>query len=249
MSSRVFWRDGVLMLKHALPRAAVASLSSLADRVEGAGRSLIATNGEALSDSYLWITEKECGPLLGTLANLASTALGAGTVRLFYDQLFTKEAGHSMPTKWHQDLPHWPLAGSQICTIWLAVDPVTRDGGALRYLVGSHRWGKHFAPWPEVEGDAPPDFEAPEYRQLERSYDLEPGDCVIHHGLTVHASHANAITRTRRVAYVTRWLGDDVRYRSRSFSYPFPMAVDLAEGQALDHPLFMEFPRDSIDTA
>jgi ectoine hydroxylase-related dioxygenase (phytanoyl-CoA dioxygenase family) len=101
---------------------ALSELRRAAERVRLGSRTLLATNGESLVDSYLWLTEAECRSVIvaGTLARLAARAMRARTVRLFYDQVFAKTAGASAPTRWHQDLSHWPLRGEQICSIWRA---------------------------------------------------------------------------------------------------------------------------------
>lgn len=205
----------------------------------------MAVNGESLVDSYLWLTEPACEEFLlrSPLADLAAEAMDVSSVRLFYDQVFIKRAGHSQPTKWHQDIAHWPLDGSQTCSIWLAVDAVSPQGGALRYLAGSHRWGRLFRPWEGSPGEAPPDFESASFRACECSFDLAAGDCAIHNGRTVHASHANRMPGTRRVAYVTRWLGPEVRFEDKGFVPPFPIPVSFRDGAPVDHPLFPEFPR------
>jgi ectoine hydroxylase-related dioxygenase (phytanoyl-CoA dioxygenase family) len=55
-------------------------------------------------------------------------------VNIFYDQLLIKEPGTVKRTPWHHDMPSWPLAGWQVCTIWLALDPVTEESGAVEYV-------------------------------------------------------------------------------------------------------------------
>ena len=43
----------------------------------------------------------------------------------WYDQLFVKEPGTLDPMPWHHDLPYWPFRGSQVCSVWLAIEDVT----------------------------------------------------------------------------------------------------------------------------
>ena len=44
----------------------------------------------------------------------------------------------------HHDITYWSVAGEQIVTLWLALDNVTDETGAVEYVKGSHRWGEHF---------------------------------------------------------------------------------------------------------
>lgn len=242
-----FAADGVAVVRGAVPADELAFFAEIARRVEYGERRLMALNGESLADSFLRLTEAACEEFVisGKLARIAAEAMNAAAVRLYYDQIFMKVAGHSAATKWHQDASHWPLRGAGMCSLWLAVDPVSEEGGALRYLAGSHRWGVEYRPWPGGRGAEPPDFESDQFREAERTFSLEPGDCVIHHGLTVHASYPNAAAGTRRLAYVTRWLGEDVRFEDKGFTPPYPVAVTVEDGQAPDHPLFLRFEADA----
>jgi len=157
-------------------------------------------------------------------ADLAMHLLSSAHVNLFFDQLFVKEPGSpEQRTPWHQDQTYWPIRGSQVLSIWVAFDRVTEASGALRYVKGSHLWGQRFCPRDfgagqralhDLGGDAAPDVdESTDYEVL--SWDLEPGDCLIHHGMTLHAAPGNASPRQRRRAHSIRFTGDDVRWDPR----------------------------------
>ena len=64
----------------------------------------------------LWENDSEMGRFCtsGPLAFLAAQFFESSKVNLFYDQLFVKEPGTENRTRWHNDLPYWPLRGSQI---------------------------------------------------------------------------------------------------------------------------------------
>jgi hypothetical protein len=61
------------------------------------------------------------------------------TLRFFYDQVFAQEPGAARGAPYHQDYPYLPIDGNHYFRIWVPLDTVTADGGALRYLKGSHR--------------------------------------------------------------------------------------------------------------
>ena len=50
------------------------------------------------------------------------------------DQVFAKAPGEGSRTGWHNDLPYWPLKGWQVLTVWVSLDPITRENGALEFI-------------------------------------------------------------------------------------------------------------------
>jgi len=153
---------------------------------------------------------------------IAAELMELDEVRFFYDQIFIKEPGTQAPTVWHQDLPFWPFSGNNIASVWLALTPVTVENSGLVYVGGSHKWGKMYLPVPAVPI---PNFvldEALKYEECPMfhkkfddsdynflSWDMEPGDCIVHHPLTVHGAGKNASLNQRRVALSTRFFGGD----------------------------------------
>ena len=74
--------------------------------------------------------------LSSRLGEVAARLIGVDHVRLFGDEVFTKLPG--MPiTPWHQDAATLPLDRSDFLTIWIAIDDVDMEMGAMRYVPGS----------------------------------------------------------------------------------------------------------------
>ena len=72
-------------------------------------------------------------------AEAAGRVMGADKTNLIFDQLLVKEPGTSTETVGTR----FDLAGrspASTATLWLALDPVTAETGAVEYLKGSHRW-------------------------------------------------------------------------------------------------------------
>ena len=67
---------------------------------------------------------------------------------------------------------------------------------------------------------------------------MEPGDCTVHHGLTVHGAPGNASTSRKRRAYVMRWAGDDATYHPRPNLQRKLHEPGIAPGGMLDCDLF-----------
>lgn len=182
------------------------------------------------------------------LPAVAARLLACGQVQLFYDQLFVKEPSTPSPTPWHNDQPYWPVAGAQLCSLWVSLDPVTHDSGALEYLRGSHRWGRWFQPRTFAAGgydyelnptyEPIPDFEA-ERAQLDIvTWDMAPGDLLAFHTLTVHGSGGNLRADQRRRGYTVRYAGEDVTYDARPGTNPALSRPDHAADVALDPSIY-----------
>jgi ectoine hydroxylase-related dioxygenase (phytanoyl-CoA dioxygenase family) len=182
------------------------------------------------------------------LAEAAGKLMRSTTVRLYHDHMLTKEPGTRQRTPWHQDQPYYNIDGRQNCSFWIPVDPVSR-AATLEFVAGSHL-GTWFMPrsfmdsqarwFPEGTLEDLPDIESrrQDYRIL--GWELEPGDAVCFHMLTLHASAGVEADRRRRV-FSVRFLGDDIVHAPRRWvtSPDFPGLTDeLPPGARMDHPLF-----------
>ena len=183
------------------------------------------------------------------LPRVAQDLMRTSRVNLFYDQLFVKDAGTDSPTRWHNDQPYWPVRGRQVMSFWLALDPTDLANGGLEFVAGSHRWDRWFQPEPfgptAVAGYEPnPDYEPMIDVEAERdrhrilSWDLEPGDVLAFHALTVHGAPPNRDPERRRRGYTVRYTGDDAEYRAGP-GMSQPLLVDyLVNGDPIGGPRF-----------
>lgn len=176
---------------------------------------------------------------------LAGRVMRSNTARFLYDQMLVKEPGSQQRTPWHQDQPYWAVAGSQVCSIWMPLDPVPREV-ALEFVAGSHKTGKIFSPNTFADGKSyegtglppVPDIEANRSTFPILSWDLEPGDCLIFSAMILHGAPANPTTGRRRVLS-TRWLGDDARFVKPHTKYQVPtQEPDFAEGLSFTGDLY-----------
>ena len=179
------------------------------------------------------------------LPRIAARILRSRKVNLLYDQLFVKEPGTANRTRWHNDVPYWPIEGYQVLSLWVALDPTTAETGALEFVRGSHRWGRLYQP--EVFGrtvtddyERNPNYEPVPDVELDRpaydifSFDLEPGDVYAFHGLVLHGAGGNCSETVRRRGYTARYTGDDVTYSTRPGTNKGLRNSLLAEGDPLD---------------
>lgn len=188
---------------------------------------------------------------------VAAQLMQSSTARLYHDHLLVKEPNTQQRTPWHQDQPYYNVEGRQNCSMWMPVDPVSREA-TLEFVGGSH-----LGPWlmprtfldnqarwfPEGSLADLPDIEADRSAWNILGWQLEPGDVVFFHMLTLHASAGVSGNRRRR-AFSVRFLGDDMRHAPRHWktSPEFPGLVEeLAEGAQLEHPLFpLLYPEQSV---
>ena len=198
--------------------------------------------GRFFHDTFLWLQDKACRRFVfdSPAAQIAALLMGSGTSHIFFDQWLIKEPGTPTRTPWHQDLPYWPVDGSQVCTVWLALDPVTANRGAVEYVVGSHRWNARYKP-ETFSGNAVysenlppvPDIDAQREGLDIVRFELEPGDCTVHHALTVHGSPGNESERVRRRASISRWAGDDAVYYPREGIQEIPTDPGIPAGDPI----------------
>jgi ectoine hydroxylase-related dioxygenase (phytanoyl-CoA dioxygenase family) len=178
---------------------------------------------------------------------VAGLLMGAETVRLYHDHLLVKEPNTRAKTPWHQDQPYYNIDGLQNCSMWAPMDPVSR-AATLEFVAGTHKgpWlmPRSFmsseAKWfPEGTLSDLPDIEADRSAFNILGWELEPGDVVFFHMLTLHA--AAGVGSGRRRVLSVRFLGDDITHAPRKWrtSPPFPGLDDeLKPGAPMDHPLF-----------
>jgi ectoine hydroxylase-related dioxygenase (phytanoyl-CoA dioxygenase family) len=252
-------RDGAAVARDVLSHDWIETMRAAID-AEMAGASPTSAEygkqaGRFYGDFFLWLRNPAFRDLAfdSTLPELASLLLASASVHLLYDQLFVKEPGSVERTPWHQDLPYWPVAGEQIVSIWVPFDAAGPDNGVVTYVKGSHLWGRCFRPQAFDESNAGA-FAASPYEPMPRidadqhallSWELEPGDVLVHKGLTIHGAAGNATTDRRRRALALRYTGDDARYSMRPGTFMEMTSVrahvpapDLADGAPLGGPLF-----------
>jgi ectoine hydroxylase-related dioxygenase (phytanoyl-CoA dioxygenase family) len=99
---------------------------------------------------------------------------------------------------------------------------VDQSNGALEYVAGSHKWGETYAPnvffaqtpFSSSPEKRCPDIEANRDQYQILSFDVMPGDVIVHHVRTIHGAGGNLSSRPRR-AISLRYCGDQVRYKER----------------------------------
>lgn len=239
-------RDGVVLLKDRVDSAWQARLCQAVER------------SLAKSERYFWryMNWQEDPDFnafcqRSNLPAIAAALQHSDRANLLYDQVFVKEPGSASATGWHNDQPYWPVEGWDVVSLWVALDPVTTDNGALEFIRGSHKWDRWFEPFianekggyghvvpaKDPRHEPLPDFDAERDRHEILSFPMAPGDVLAFHGLIVHGAQANVST-TRRRGYAVRYTGDRARYAPGVATNDFLMNPDLKPGDPMDSALF-----------
>ncbi|CAK9206065.1 unnamed protein product [Sphagnum troendelagicum] len=217
--------------------------------------------GRFHDDQFLWLRHEPMRRFIfeSPAAEIAKHMMRGKQVQLFYDQLFVKEPGTQRTTPWHNDHSYWQLQGNQVISLWLALDPVPKSA-CLKYVKGSHKWKllhkissfsgdqeryRESAGLPEI-----PDIDSMGNEVELLSWDMEPGDCLVHHSFMVHGAPGISSESGRRRGYATRWFGETVHFDPRPGTMHFVwLKAGLDPHLNPGDPLHSElFPRISITT-
>jgi ectoine hydroxylase-related dioxygenase (phytanoyl-CoA dioxygenase family) len=249
--------DGAICLRGVFAPAWIEALGAAIDADMASPGPMVRINtpqgapGLFFVDFNLWQRHEACRRFVfdSPAAAIAAELMASERVTYYHDHLLVKEPGTQERTPWHHDQPYYPIDGEQIVSLWLPLDPVPREV-CVEYVRGSHRWGRWFRPRffrqggvdltvEEPRFEDTPDIDAERDRYEFLSWDMEPGDVIAFHALTLHGAPGNLATTRRRRAWATRWCGEDCRYAQRVGQVSPPLTGHgLSPGDRLDCTLF-----------
>lgn len=158
-------------------------------------------------------------------ASLVAALSSCDAVRFLSDMILYKPGNRSRPTFWHQDYPNHCTSIPEI-TIWMPLDQATKASGCMWYVPGSHKLG-------ELLGYDFGDGSGIEEKGIDVSkavsVEADPGDLVLHHGLTLHYAGSNTTNSPRR-AYINRLVDASAVYRNNEL-------VDGSKAEVTGQPL------------
>ena len=249
-------RDGVVCLENAFDEAWVAQgRRAVAAAIGTAGRSQLredhVESGEKslfFFDTFLWprLPSFTKFTLESPAARLARTVMRSQSLLLYFDMAIVKEPGTSATTPWHYDEAYWPVSGTQVCNVWMALDDVPEDT-ALRFVLGSHKLdqdfkGIDFFTKKGMHGQtnpSPPDWDNEAHGLEIASAPMKAGDCAILNFRTHHSAPGNPQKRQRRRVICTHWFGDDARYADKKWECnPNERGDNLVDGGGLECATF-----------
>ncbi len=152
-----------------------------------------------MADEPLDIVEDLIGPNIG----------------LWSSHFICKEPKTGKRTPWHEDSAYWDGRFDRfdgIVTLWLAIDPSTRENGCMGVIPGTHRNG--FSDY--VEMDSGHAIFTREIRDDEVDtgkvvwFELKQNHYSLHDSRIIHGAEAN-LSDTRRTGYTMRYFNTDMK--------------------------------------
>ena len=133
-------------------------------------------------------------PRLAPLAEIAARLVG-DPVYHWHSKLSWKRPFANTNWDWHQDFAFWTREGPtepNMCTIAIAIGPVTEANGCMRLVPGSHHLGTlEVVDIGPSQGADPEAVEAALDSRGEELCEMEPGDVLVFHSNTLHGSGPN----------------------------------------------------------
>ena len=141
------------------------------------------------------------------IVDLVEQVIGPDVI-LWGCHVFCKPAEEGYETPWHQDGHYWPIRPLANCTVWVALEPSTRENGCLRVIPGSHAAKQLHPHLHEDRTDltlnqrmADGAFEEKDAVDIE----LQPGQMSMHDIYMIHGAQANR-SGVRRTGVALRYM-------------------------------------------
>ncbi|MFZ8920714.1 MAG: phytanoyl-CoA dioxygenase family protein [bacterium] len=152
------------------------------------------------------------------ILDYVSDLLGPNVLNIM-THLFYKRSQDERRVSWHQDASYWPLTPTKTVTVWLALDDVSEQNGAMKFIPGSHRHGqipfqKSDLQEHNVLNQTVTDPQG--WGESAVSVELKAGQISIHSDLLLHGSEPNLSTTDRR-GLTLRYMPSDVQCIDSSF--------------------------------
>ncbi len=174
---------------------------------------------QAIDRDSLFTTWATDPPLLTCLGELLGPDLVLSLAH--HNCIMTKQPKFSSVTGWHQDFRYWSFQRPELVSVWLALGPERDENGRLEFIPGSHNLTLSEDRFDErrfFREDLPQNQALIAKRQ---SFDLEAGDVVLFHCLTLHTAGANRTDATKFSVVLTYRPADNPPLPgSRSASLP-----------------------------
>ena len=234
---KTYHRDGVLLLQNMFDNDWIEILNKGLDtncknptersrtwNKDSLGRTMIFDN-----TAWQHIDEYRKFIFNSPASKISGQLIGSKNINFFFDSIFVRSKGTQFKTPWHQDEPYWSIEGYDVCTLWMPLVPVKRKS-SLSFVPGSHRpktvfnqynFGsltlnpKDQVDFSNIADQEFPDIDADPERFGVVSWDMQPGDCVVFNGRTMHGGSGKLDDECDLRVFTTKWLGDDVRIKFR----------------------------------
>ena len=167
------------------------------------------------------------------LLDAVQTVLGPHLI-LLYSSVFIKPPDSVETVPWHQDNTYWPsIQGTDVVSVWLAIDDTDIENGAMRVIPGSHTGYRESSTQPSGSHEmlSRKIIVQPEMESCAVSLEMEAGSVSIHDSFLMHSSESNFSNR-RRAGYTIRYCSSET---VKVDAEKHPIAIYLVRGEADQH--------------
>jgi ectoine hydroxylase-related dioxygenase (phytanoyl-CoA dioxygenase family) len=149
------------------------------------------------------------------LGDIAADLIG-GPVKFYHSKLNFKLPRGGAEIGWHQDWPVFPHTNTNLVAISVPLNPSRAGNGCLQTIPGTHKFGPR-SHWHDGKYllNCNASMTGEDFRQVVNN-ELDPGDIVGHHGLSVHGSSQNK-SEVLRTTYIIQYAAAD------AFAYTAPV--------------------------
>lgn len=137
-------------------------------------------------------------------------------IALWSSHFICKPKGDGRRVPWHEDSAYWKgqLEPMEVVTLWLAIDPSTRENGCMYVVPRTHDNGYSTYEPVDVRNNVFASEITPAQRRDELAVpcELQPNQASLHNGRLIHGSPPNT-SALRRCGYTMRYIPTSVRFR------------------------------------
>jgi len=115
-------------------------------------------------------------------------------------EYFAKPKKIGLESPMHQDNYYWNLKRGSGFTMWIAIDKSYKNNGNLKYLLKSHKKGlvTHVASYAPGSSQKVDNIQKYNKKYKLKKFNLDVGDCLVHHSEIIHGSEKNKSNESRR---------------------------------------------------
>jgi hypothetical protein len=208
-----YLQKGLVVPEFRLPASTLQALREALDKIiqknpDLRGERLIGAhieqpNSSGLRGDKVFLDVAHNEKILG----LVESAIGPDII-LWSTHIFCKPAGDGHEVPWHQDGHFWPIRPLATCSVWIALDEVTMENGAMGYIPGSHTdqvlYSHHTDSSKSLALNQVLDGEFYDPKDAEYNI-LEAGQLSLHDVHLIHGSPSNQSDK-RRAGLVLRYM-------------------------------------------
>jgi hypothetical protein len=202
-----YHRDGYLLVEGLFnPREVAAMIAAVEEGERVSAKTWASADAEGkksrlalwfeLGDD-IWAAASTCPRIVNNMRILMGEEIA-----FFHGKVMLKEAHTGGAWEWHQDYGYWYEQGyafPRLMSVFVALDPATRENGCLQVLKGSHRLGRltHARVGSQTGADPA------RIREIEALFErvhceMSPGSALFFHCNMLHSSAPNESDHDRR---------------------------------------------------